>query len=857
MARMTPEAEALLAAVRLGTGERIPGLLKPMDDTARRACLASVKKLDKELGTGVVPGQVVRAVHVAGVGCQSGAAAAAQSIARAFTGSELWRDELLEVLAERDPAWLGDLTRQLMDRAPRNWKLHPVITALVRMADREPTPRDVYVLKWLDEMPYGSLPATGRVDDDPLTPVLLRQLFEIEGAGLLVERHDVWKEYLATSGVFDRRTLIDRCVARLLRGSSRAVELRAFTNLLDSVEPTEDELAQHAGDWMRLAADGSAPVAGRAQAVLRRLWEAGRLNASAVAQVSRDVLFRPEQKLAGAQLALLGRALRQAPGDAGQLLTAVAVAFGHQDNGVQERAWKLAARYAGTADAAVRVELTEAAALLTPGLRAQAATVLGEPADDAATATATATLSAAPSPYEETLPAVSTPQRAAPAPDSLEEVVGEIAAVLKRRQRSVLQLERLLDGMVRQAHHNRTAFVQALTTLAERHSSLAEERHYTQGQQGIGVVAAVLLGTVDAREVPAGPPDAPDKCWHCVFENTWQARLLEAARRVGTDPLLLATPTWHTGALDAQELLDRLTEYGRLGMEPGPADFDQALLRIRMPYAPDRDRLGAAARRLDTAEGTRLADWLDAGGLEAGPDLSFDWDGSVAQDGIPAIRRDFTEPFAVLGRPRMPDSYNTHYHQVTDVPRWIATVPGHREYIAVKVLSRMHPGDDAPTRHLPLLVEAGGPCGLSVQQTVACGLACPVARTSAVDALLQLAARDELDAERCGDELGELADEPAWLQAYADALTTAARTGAYATVWAILASALPGLLKESARHRRLGTLLSIAAECVERCGATGTIPGLEEVAGRGGSSKLVTQARRLRACLGAAGADPA
>jgi hypothetical protein len=126
-----------------------------------------------------------------------------------------------------------------------------------------------------------------------------------------------------------------------------------------------------------------------------------------------------------------------------------------------------------------------------------------------------------------------------------------------------------------------------------------------------------------------------------------------------------------------------------------------------------------------------------------------------------------------------------------------------------------------------------------------------------VDALLVLAARGQLDAGRLGADLGQLvrrgAVKPLRL---AESIRTAAATGAYATVWAVLRDALPILLADLATEgasttpaRGLGDLLAVAAECAERSGARGEFPHLSQAAGRRGSSTLVTQARRLRTAL--------
>ena len=90
----------------------------------------------------------------------------------------------------------------------------------------------------------------------------------------------------------------------------------------------------------------------------------------------------------------------------------------------------------------------------------------------------------------------------------------------------------------------------------------------------------------------------------------------------------------------------------------------------------------------------------------------------------------------------------------------------------------------------------------------------------------------------------------------AGAIRTAAATGAYATVWSVLRDALPILLADLATDassgtpaRGLGDLLAVAADCAERSGARGDLSHLAQAAERRGSSRLVTQARRLRTAL--------
>jgi hypothetical protein len=214
--------------------------------------------------------------------------------------------------------------------------------------------------------------------------------------------------------------------------------------------------------------------------------------------------------------------------------------------------------------------------------------------------------------------------------------------------------------------------------------------------------------------------------------------------------------------------------------------------------------------------------------------------------------------------------------------QWLAVVPGRPELVAARVLRDLSQGviedTGAGFSFLPTLAEAEGETGEAVRLCVVYGLGAkrPEDRLAAVDALLVLAARGQLDVEQAGADLGRLA-----VTSYvkplriAEAIRTAASTGAYGTAWAILRAALPHLLaelsdeqggtegetKNQAEHggkgrakattpiRGLGELLAVAAECVERSGARGELPHLDLAADRRGSSRLVTEARRLRAAL--------
>ncbi|WP_329070678.1 DUF7824 domain-containing protein [Streptomyces sp. NBC_01429] len=888
---------SLADAVRAGRAEAVPGLVEPMTAAERKEALTELKALRAEVRAWPwrrwrERGKVHNALLVAGAGCLTGAADTA-----AWLGSRemresfrVWHEPLLDVLADRDPKWLGNVAHRLAGRAATAQVDYPLISGLVRLAGCEVPVTDEFVYGWVDAAgAHGDL--ADRLRADPWLPVMVPRLFETaELPGPFTWHQDDphhWASVLpvlAAEGVLERSLLVDATVARLLRGGRRPGDAAFFLNLLRRLEPTADEKRKHLADWIGMAADGTSTVAGHAQSVLTELAVSGALPTRELADVSGSVLFRPERKLVRAQLVLLGKALRADPGAAGELLPVVAWTFGHEDTGVQERALKLVARHLAAVDADIRGELAGAAATLAPVHRARAAEVFGEPVAVADFA-----------PYEEILPPVPLPVRSEPAPSDLAELVEEVSALISTRGRP-MSFERVLDGLVRHAHRDREALAAALReALAGRWwledtPSRDRDRDFGRNTYGVEVVAAAVCERVSVKALwdTRSRAAVRQSCAHTVLEGVTDARLWEVAHRVRTEPLpfLLATPTWETGALDPGVLVERLGEYRRLGLAPAPADFAQALLRVRRDGHPEAAR---AAAGLGTPEADRLAAWLtgdgtalpalgpvEADGPGDGPVDETDspgsgrgWLGSRTDPGRRlaevrqrlATHREFPRAFRWLGRPVQRTGAYCYHWEGDGRADWPKVLPQDRDTLAGWLLTEVSACAEHDQRGgawwLPTLAESGGAAGGSLHRAVAYGLGArhPQDRLSAVDALLVLAARGDLDGRSLGEELGALMRsgkvKPNRL---ADSARTAAATGAYATVWSVLRAALPVLLAPVLSDERrppagTGEILSVAADCVERCGAAEEMSGLPELAGRGGTSRTVAQATRLLAAL--------
>ncbi|ALV37124.1 DUF6493 family protein [Streptomyces sp. CdTB01] len=875
---------ALVEAVRAGRTAEVIGLLDELTDSERRAAFPELQALRKELRAApwdAASRRAYPALHAAGVACHTGAAAVASWIVAAdMRWSGTSAALLLRLLGDRPSEWLADLTQRLAQRPAASGVPYELMSGLVRLSGCPVPTTDAYVRGWMGHVGWGwqrGGTLLDRMRPDPHLRELVAALFETNDIGGLLEwpqgdGPDSWTGALtglAAEGLVEREVMLDACLARLLRGGT-TTEQRVFLRLLKALKPSRDEERQRVADWLALACDAVSPVASHAQSVLSALTLDGELDGRRLAEMSSAVLFRTEKKLVRAQLVLLGKVLARDSGTAEELLPVVARAFGHADSDVQERALKLVERHLRKADTAgVRGEIAVEAEQLIPGLRLRAVHLFGAaPAADLA-------------PYEEVLPPAPAPTLLAPAPGSAAEVAEEVGAAMETEP-GVAGFERALDGLVRHAYRDREALVEALGPVISRRwwhgaeSGLRYRSRFSRSdfsvsgaEDGLDLLLAVLLDKVDLGTLHAFVQHGSTvrECGHSALSRTFAARLWEVAYRLRTDPLpfLLSTPTWSTGLLEPDELVDRLEEYRRLGARVSAADFAQALLRVRRTDRPAAARAAERAAALGTREGARLADWLAAPG-DGQPTVRRRTSGSriLLETGeLLELQQDFPAEYRYLGRPVGVFTDRWYCHHWSDDARahWLAVLPERRELVAVRLLrdlSDLAVDDDRGAAVLPRLAESGGEAGEAVHLGLAYGLGARHAedRLAAVDALLTLAARGQLDRDRLGADLGQLvrrgAVKPLRL---AESARTAAATGADATVWEILRHTLPPLLAEfatggaGASARGLGELLAVAAESAERCGARGEIPHLAQTADRRGSSRIVAQARRLRGAL--------
>ncbi|MFD5427109.1 DUF6493 family protein [Streptomyces sp. NPDC127084] len=378
------------------------------------------------------------------------------------------------------------------------------------------------------------------------------------------------------------------------------------------------------------------------------------------------------------------------------------------------------------------------------------------------------------------------------------------------------------------------------------------------------------------RSAPAaGGAGWLELCQHQAVDYIFGARTGELVQRLQLRlgevmPCLLSLPSRPSGAVDPHDLVARLAAYERAGARPGAADLGLALLRCGGgPAEPDVLR---AAEKLVLPDAPRVVDWLRQGGL---PQPGSWREREAGEPQRPSRRRgarigrriligteavegrgEFPRQFWSLFRTYEPRIACPHYGFYSRDAYAVSVLPWHPEVVAARQLAEVASVADQDgsggAEFLPALAASEGPAGPAVHLAIAYGLAAvPDAdRRAAATALVMLAGRGGLDGAGLGENIVELLELGTLkVPLLTDGLRTAAEaSGGAGPVWSVMAAALPGLLART-RPQLHGPLLAIAADCAALSGARGTIPEIEAIAGRQGSSQVLRQARRLRDSL--------
>ncbi|MFG1948534.1 hypothetical protein [Nonomuraea sp. NPDC048826] len=339
---------------------------------------------------------------------------------------------------------------------------------------------------------------------------------------------------------------------------------------------------------------------------------------------------------------------------------------------------------------------------------------------------------------------------------------------------------------------------------------------------------------------------------------------LHRALRAGTlPPVLLATPTLMTGHLDPAVLVERVAECAATGVEPLPADLVQALLRLPRGRHPEA---AEGAARIGSAAALTVARWLADGGLPD-PETGVRWsylEGATTylfDEREPAHRpydirlepvlRPAPTGLDVLDELLGEQARWRWGHHDHGIHWWPALLPSHREVVAADFLPYLFTSS-GPRVSMDTLVDADGPAGEATALTLAVHVA--RAQPEAASLLVRMAARGDLPAEEVGAQLALLLRRTPYVQVrpLVGVLGEAARQGAYAAVWRIMANLLPALLPDPGERPGVAhtEAVTLAADVAAWAGARGAIPEVSAYATGGGRSRFVRECARLHNQLG-------
>ena len=855
LAAAEPERRALAAQLKAYQLDRVP--IPGYDDTPSPPYdpMAAYRRREQAWHRHrVLSGRREGALRVAGAACLPRVA----DVVAWLRSDRFWEplppgstDVLIRVLSAPGRPALASVAQQLADRlrpaqAERQW---PMVSGLLAAAGLAPPTTEAVVRGWIGEIGRGKV--ADRLRSHPHTALLLPHVFRIPRVA--ADLNEQWPSALArlsADGHYPRADLLADVLLRL-RAGDRPGAIRTIVQVHNLLAPTTPEYAEHRQEYLGMLSSPQVAVAELALTALRAVDESGGLAADAIAEAAYAVLPRPEKKLVRATLDWLDATLRRT-GDP-QLFAVLTAGLGNEAVDLAERALKLAARHLPTFGDDGHAVLRDAADALDGDLRRQADALLGGPS--AGPAAVEGAARPAPVPPPASLP---------PPIASVAELAAAAATMLRTRDDPVL-FERFAAALPVFVRADRPAVAAALAPLLPEYWTDA--------------YVCMLRSAVTGRRTRYRPNEYER---NPAFP-TWLVarRSIELAEQLAGEPptALLATPATVDGHVDPARVLHLLTAAESAGAQPGPYDLTQALLRLPRTIDPD---VAASAARLSSPAGSAFSRWVSGGAL-TDPEVSivcvpqkkcrhgYQPDGGYMPCSCASTaphRRTVT--FALLAHPdlalppellsRPPENAYQHaygYHHTLSLEPWPLAFPSHRELVAAHVQPLLARAADGNVRGggdiLPALARTAGPLGPAFALCLAYGLTAGRSgeRLAATDAFVLAAARNDLGGADVGAQVGhELAGlyeaGVLVLRRVAEALTGALRAGAATEVWAAARALVPAALGASAGGPDLLALATAAASAAE---ARGSMPEVDAVAGRGGRTRLVTEAARLARTL--------
>jgi len=634
-----PDAAAVNAAIRAGDAAGVRDLLRGATEKERGAVLKALKPfLQRPPGPGAPESEWVAwrvlSDNVAFVAVMAGCGGGYRTVMRALEGGpHHWElttgdyDAFVGVLADRKPAWLGDLVGKMLTRSfEPGVQAWPLARRLVRLGAIDRPDAEEYGVKMIKAL--AQTPPPMRRDNnvsakaeaeafgtggDRLAAVLrddrglladeVWRLFTIPAAGKEME----WKTYygylplgeqwadalaqVAAQGQLDRDRLIDECLDAFLRDFPPN-HVAWYATLHDRLRPSLAEKAERSARYLALLAAPGKPGVTLGQRGCAELLDSGALDVTAFLAASAPALAYPQKSVATAQLKIIGKLTASQPAVRAAALATAAQAFGHQREDVQAAALRLIGTHGVPADGAARATITGLAALLSPVLRPEA-TALGLVPDqvtDATPAPEAPVVSVA-----DGIPSALPVPRVVPVTDPDELV--QLLARLMEDASGPLDVERALDGAVRLSAlplSDRARLTEPLLKHA-RQQAAADFFGPFSGYWPRADMASLALTWATGKMPKAradvryglvgdrGRHDASPKSMSGILSaRGWEACGLIAN---GHGFPLLATPEFADGSISHGELLARLAKWPKetwasRRSRPPRNDIEVAMLRL-------------------------------------------------------------------------------------------------------------------------------------------------------------------------------------------------------------------------------------------------------------------------------------
>ncbi|MFD9699830.1 DUF6493 family protein [Lentzea sp. NPDC059081] len=811
-------------------------VLKSLGPEERAECAKELVAYEKKHRAGSRSWEHFDTLAVAGAGLLPSAATLTPWMMR----YRIWWDEtsplnagpvVLDVLRSRELPWTPDLVARLAAKmSARDLSRTDVLRVVLAFCGDTPPDTDGFLAHLMAFDGHRQW----RPGFDPLIPRML----EVAGAGAAFAVSREWLPLLRDRG--DRRVVLDGCLARLQQ-SGGVTEMQGFLALHDVLDVTLDETAEHVRDYVAMLPDARSTVATLAQDRLRQLDEAGRLDFDLLGEASRWVFGRSEKKLVRTQLSWLGKHARTAPDE---VVLITAELFAHESDDLRGHAVKLVAKHLAKISDTTRAELL----VLAEQLPADLASQLGGVATQ-----------------EESV--ILAPFTPGPWPEpiaTLDELTREVLGLYGRNAGQIggVAAERVVEAVVRFAWQDRETLTQAFQPIYDKHPWILNRSAYDAYPDHAKRNAHTeFMAVLAAVAEPAKPLGKISAAIH--FAREWRVQLkranngglaeqlaerlheIEKGLRYSPRPALVSTPTAGSGLLDPTVLADRLAKADAEGWEPWQRDLKQACHRL----PPTTTAADFAAVQGKPA--AKVREWLSA---RTDPVITIEertyhypkyWrtQQDLSDTGLLAV--------VVPGLEEPQNRMHTFDEWGPMIEWWPSVLPAQREVVAAHLVPHLRgrtasKGGDGPL--LPMLAESDGPAGPALHLALCYGLGAEltVNRAHAVDAVLILASRDQLDGALLGDLLGRTLDRGLVVSRVVPGLRDAARSGAARQMWDAVSAALPQMWTSN----RVADVVELAVELAQQVRPGGEVPGLAGVAARKGSSRAVVQAKRLVAALG-------